>query len=198
MSKQKKRHIFNLLKPVEPPKTVWDKIYDWILTRAKIVMMLAEVFIAIAFFSKVIVDTQAKSKIETINSFTAQARLYVDENGVANARLSRYSEIQARSSDYVKLWNGSSNLATVLEEIYSYIPNQVADVNVSIQANRLMISGQIELDTLRSIENLIDNSPTFVDSEITLIIEEDDSLAGLGSYSLEATISEDFLTRQDI
>lgn len=183
---------------MEPPKTIWDRIYDWILTRAKIVMMLAEVFIALAFFSKVIVDTQAKQKIKTIDALTSQVRLYTDENGVTNARKLRYSEIQQRAEDYIKLWNGSSNLSYILEEVYSYIPNQVADVSISFENNKIVIAGEIELSILKSIETLIDNSPTFTSSEITLVIQEDDSQAGIGAYSLEATISEEFLTRYDL
>jgi hypothetical protein len=198
MSNQKKQHIFNLLKPVTPPKTVWDKIYDWILSKAKIVIMVAEVFIAFAFFAKVVVDTQAKDKIEDVKSLTALYHLYADENGITNARRLRYSEIQSKVYDYKKLWGGSSNLSYVLEEVYSYIPNQVADVRLSVEGDKIIVSGEIELTTLKSIEALIDSSETFENSEITLVIEEDDSKAGLGTYSLEATIADDFLTRNDI
>jgi hypothetical protein len=198
MAKKNERHIFNLLQPLKPPPTVWDKIYDWLVKRARVIIMIAEVFIAIAFFSKVIVDTQAKDKQEDIDALIAETRLYTDENGTQNARKLRYQELQSRSGDYEKLWDGSSNAQEILNELYSYIPNQTSSLSVNYEAGRISITGEVELSILESIEDQIDASDTFQSSEITLVIEQDDAAAGIGTYSLEAVIADDIATRENI
>lgn len=195
---EKKSTIFNLLKPIEPPATVWDKIYDWLVKQARVIVMIAEVFIAVAFFAKVIVDTQAKDKQEDVDALIAEANLYTDENGVANARKFRYLQIQNRDRDYISLWNNSSNVSNVLSEIYSYVPNQSNDITITVSSGNVTISGQLELSTLEQIEDQIDGSDTFASSEITLIIEQSDAQAGVGTYILQATLAEDQLTRSDL
>lgn len=197
MAKTQKR-IFNLLKPVEPPLTVWDKIYEWLVKRARVVVMLAEVFIAIAFFGKVIVDTEAKDKQENVNSLVAEAKLYTDENGVSGARRLKYTQLQSRDSDYQKLWNNSSNVGGILSEIYSYIPNESSDITINISANKVSIFGEVELSILQELEDQIDSSSNFLNSEITLTIEQDDAVAGIGTYVLEGTLSTEAITRSDL
>ncbi|MBE0573852.1 hypothetical protein IH575_03045, partial [Candidatus Dojkabacteria bacterium] len=110
-----KKRIFNLLKPVQPPPSFWDKFYNWILTRARVVILITELLIVAAFVGKVIVDTQARTKDEEIQNLRAENSFYATE------REPIFRDFQRRDVTYQRIWSNSSEYNEVLNEIYSYI-----------------------------------------------------------------------------
>src|SRR5690348_13957537 len=123
------KRIFNLLKPVEAPTTAWDKVYDWMIGKARIIVFVTELIIAASFIAKVVVDTNAKNKDSQITTLSGQLQLY------APTLEPQFRTIQTKSSDYMNLWKNSSSYSAVINEVFSYIQNQSAELSMSIDKN---------------------------------------------------------------
>lgn len=187
------KRIFNLLKPEAPPITVWDKIYSWIVSRARVVILVAEVLIVLAFFSKVFVDTQAKNKQRDLDKLIQESNLY------AATIEPQFRQLNRQDTDYKKLWNKSSNYSEIINEIYSYINNPSSEVTIRIDKNKVSIFGTEDLDDLSSLENSMESSPTFSSAYIdTLTLEQQEIEQGVGQYVLVATIGEDSKYRDQL
>lgn len=188
-----KKRIFNLLKPILPPKTVWDKVYDWVINRARVVVLIAEVFIVVAFAVKVGVDTNAKNKQKNIDRLTREISIYaVDKEP-------KFRQLFRIDSDYVRLWEISSNNHDVITEIYSYIKNPASDITVRIDKNRVSIFGTEDLRDLQELEIAVENSETFANAYIdTLTVEDEDLQTNTGQYVLIATIDTELIHREQI
>lgn len=181
--KQTKRRGFNLLKPYLSPPTAWDKIYEWILGKARVIILLVEVVVVAAFIGKVVVDIQAKNLTELVTA--------------KNGELSRFAvtvepqirKVQQKSESYLKLWNASSGYSAVLTEIHSYIPNTAAEIVIRITGDKVTIRGGDSLSSIAEIEGKMKNSNTFTDVSVpTLSSEESGVNIGEGTYVFDARI----------
>ncbi len=181
----KQQTIFNLLKPVEAPKTVWDKIYDWILGRARIVILITELFIAVAFVGKVIEDTNAKNMDKQIENLKLELSIYSNDKEPA------FREIHRKEGQYNLLWTSSSGYVNVLKEIYSFIPNAGADITVKFDSGKVSILGFDDLTFLQQIEQSLKTSSTFSAVAVnTLSITQQESDKSQGKFVLVATIND--------
>lgn len=188
-----KKRIFNLLKPEIPPLTVWDKIYDWLIQRARIVIVFTEILVVIAFMSKIVVDTQAKNKEKKIEQLNNEVRFFALE------KEPKFREIQAKDSDYRLLWNQMNKYSEILTEVYSYLGNTSSDLNVSVSADKVSVSGSIDLESLKRIEASMESSPTFSSAYIdNLIVESEDVDTNTGKYVLVAIINKENRLREQI
>jgi putative cofactor-binding repeat protein len=178
------KRIFNLLKPFKPPATTWDKIYDWLINRARVIMVFAEIAVALSFVGKVVVDVQAKNLDDALTG--AQRTLGQFSTTVEpEIRL-----LQGKADAYRKIWDGSSGYSEVLQEIHSYIPNPSDDIVVRIDGNQITIRGGSTLDELVDIEAKMRASETFSSVTLpTLAAESSDITAGEGKYAFSATIA---------
>lgn len=176
---------FNLLKPLQPPKTAWDKIYDWILGRARIVVLATIILIALAFVAKVVVDTDAKNKDKAIAGLEIRLDFYTVK---IEPDLRAFA---AKEDNYIKLWNGSSGITEAVAEIYSYISDPSADITVKVDADRVSIFGTENLDLLRQLEADLRASQSFSSVVFSnLTIERQDVEDQKGEYVLLATIKD--------
>lgn len=178
-----RKRIFNLLKPVEPPKTVWDKIYDFILYRARIVIQLTELMIVFAFGGKVVVDTVAKNMDQQIE--TAQQQLQFLSTLEPQIR-----EVQRKDNLYKNLWRQSYSYTEVFNEVMSYIVNPGAEIVISIKTDTVTISGTDDLSALQILEDKMKTSSTFRNVFITnLTLQPTEISQAKGQYALLATIT---------
>lgn len=189
---QKKR-IFNLLKPIKPPPTVWDKIYDWIIGKARVVIIFVEILVVSAFVLKVIEDTNAKNKQKEIESLNAELSFYSIEMEP------RFREIIKKSDIYLEMQKEASVYSKVLEEIFGFIGLDQPSVNVRIAANKLTIVGYDNLSNLKKLEEALKTkSKTLQLSSVkvgNLSLDQEDILAQKGQIVLEASLLEDLLRK---
>lgn len=180
-----KRRAFNLLKPLEPPKTVWDKVYDWILWRARIVILITEILIVFAFFAKVVQDTDAKNKEVEINRLSSELRFY-------SATLEpRFRAIETKDNTYKTIWNNSTQYSDILSQMYSFISNSSSEVNLRIDGSEVTIFGTENLSTLQNLESQLKASPLFSSVVIkSLTLEQQEILEQKGDYVLSAIIKD--------
>lgn len=182
-----KQRSFNLLKPLEPPKTMWDKAYDWLLNRAKIVILITEILIAVAFFGKVIQDTDAKNKDSQISILTSELQFY------SNTLEPQFRNTEIKDNLYQTIWTNSNSYAKILEEVYSYISNSASEINVRIEGRELIIFGTENLETLQKLEASLKSSDSFSSVIIrSLSLEQQAIIEQKGDYILSAVIKEPF------
>jgi hypothetical protein len=178
---------FNLLKPIHPPKTLWDKVYDWVLNRARIVFLITEILIAIAFFGKVIQDTDAKNKEREIERLNGELAFY------QTSLEPEFRLLHLKDQNYIAIWNASSDYSSVLNEIYSFFPSGVNNISIKIEGNKVSLVGNEDLSILLQIEAKFKASQTFVENSAqinTLVIEKEEILEGTGQYVLSAILKD--------
>jgi hypothetical protein len=186
---QPKTRIFNLLKPTIEPPTAWDKIYMWIVGKARVVMVIAEVVVAITFVAKVVVDIQAKNLDEQINKREAELSLY------AKQVEPEIRKLQQKAITYEKVWKRSSDYAPILEEIDSYISVTEKSIAVRFSGENVSVRGGGNLEVLKEIESNMRGSSTF--SNVQLSVDTESGAIQEGTYLITATIATDY-TRGDM
>lgn len=176
------KRVFNLLKPQQPPPTAWDRIYKWIITRARIVVVIAELAVVVSFVFKVGVDLQAndlENQLKAKSFELGQFALTV-EPGLRS--------LQQKAQTYEKVWEGSNKFANVINEVHTYIANPASDIAITLNGATLVIRGGDNLDVLEQIEAKMKNSTTFKDVKLELSTEGSDVQGGQGKYVINATI----------
>lgn len=178
-----RKRIFNLLKPVEAPKTIWDKIYDFILYRARIVILFTELLIVASFAGKVIVDTVAKNLDQQIQ--TSQKQLQFLSSLEPEIR-----EIQKKDSIYRNLWRQAYSYSEIFSEITSYLVNPDSQIAISLINENISISGTDDLTSLQILEQKMKTSTTFKNVYIAnLTLQQTELAQAQGQYALIATIN---------
>lgn len=183
-----KPRIFNLLKPIKPPPSLWDKIYDWLIGKARVVIILVELLVVTAFVLKVIEDTNAKNKDKEIERLATELSFYATEAEPA------FRDTIKKADAYLELKNQSSRYSKVLEEVFSFIGLDQPSVNVRITGNRLVIVGYDNLSSLRTLEESLKTKSETLDRNSVkvgnLSLDQEDIQAEKGQIVLEANLKE--------
>jgi hypothetical protein len=179
----KTKRNFNLLKPYKAPPTAWDKVYDWLINKARVVMLVSEVAVAISFVGKVVVDVQAKNLDDAIKGKVFELSQYAP---VIEPNL---RQIQQKANVFTNIWEASSGYSDVLKEIYSYVPNPAADLSIRIAESDVTITGGDSLEALSQIEAKMKASATFVSSETKINLNSEGSAVQQGKYLLVTKIA---------
>lgn len=190
----KKERYFNLLKPIEDPKSAWDKIYDWIIGKARIVLLSTEIVMVMIFFTKVVVDNIEKNKLQEFD------RVEQELINLETQYEQEFRKIQARVIDYQNLWQSSNQLYPIFDEVIRYInvPNNQFSLTIS-SFGSVTIEGYEQLGRLRDIETAMKASNSFVDVGIdTLSLEQTDIIDERGRYSLTGSIDSKILLRDPL
>lgn len=183
--KQPEKRVFNLLKPVEPPQTAWDKVYEWLIGKARVVILVTELVIAVAFIFKVIEDTNAKNKEKQIEKLNAELSFYGKELEPI------FRITQRKVADYVTLWNGATDYTEALQEVYSYISNPSSDITIRIDEGSVSVFGYENLAALEELETSLKGSATFSSVQVQqLSLEESGVIEDRGQYAVVAKIAD--------
>lgn len=154
------RTIFNLLQPKPAPPTAWDNIYFWLVDKARVVLIIAEILVAVVFVGKVAVDTQARSLDEQVRRLDEQYRV-----GYATSE-ARLRTLQQKSQTLVDVWKSSSAYAPLLAEINSYLGVSSLKISITFTDDRLTVNGFSDKTELAKFEAAIKSSPRFVEVEL--------------------------------
>lgn len=152
---------FNLLRPQLSPEDRWDKIYEWVNSTARVIVILVELIVIVCFVARVIVDRTARDLEEVLEENKNQLDSLKDIE--ANIR-----ELQKSLSDYENIWASSSGNALYIEEVYGYSPNLFRAYNVSLDGHgKMTISGVASEDDVQDLENTMKNSLSFSQVELS-------------------------------
>ena len=162
---------FNLLKSQAEPPSVWSKLYEWVLGSARIIIILVEIVVLVAFGFKVWVDIQGKDLDKSIERSEA----------IVNAMATSEKEfrlVQAKTTSYKLIWDASIDYSKVLANINSLLPitTSIKDITVSFDKDQISISGispKSKESEIKNLENdLKSNSPYLKD---TVLAKLDDT-----------------------
>lgn len=188
------QRFFNLLKPIQEPKSSWDKIYDFILGNARIVLLIVEIIMVGLFFAKVIVDNVEKNKLQEFEAVQLQLKSLEDQYE------EKFRSIQARTVDYIDLWSVTKQYYPILEEVSEYIGNPTNQFSLTLSNNgTVTIEGYESLETLRGVESAMKNSDTFINVGINaLSLDQSDIIKEKGRYALTAFIEDSLFIREPL
>ena len=178
-----KERTFNLLKPYVAPPSTWDKIYSWTLTRARVILIIAQVIVVATFLVKVVIDMQAKDLNEEIDRQEAALREF------SMALEPELRQIQLKSKAYEKIWEGSSAYADVVNEIISYVPNLGQELNLRISGDSVTVRGSGSFADLSQIEAKMKQSKTFSSAKLANLEASSEVGAETGKYIINAIIA---------
>ena len=183
------KYVFNLLKPVEQPKTTWDEVYEWILKQARLFIIFSIITIFSIFVSKIFLDTVQKNKLQEINLIKKELSfLEVEEAGILN--------IQNKVKAYELIWEKSSNYGSVLNQLNELSDKFNDEISIQINKNTLSLNGSETLNNLQKFESELKGSDIFSDVLTrNLSQDEKDLEKSVGNFSFLGLIKPEFLFR---
>lgn len=174
---------FNLLKQQPSPPTTWEKIYLWVLGTARVVIIIVEIIVIAAFVIRIVVDTQG-SRIEKEIENREMAISGFEESEV------RYRTIQTRTRNYQNLWENSSNISPIMEELNQLFSGDFADLRVSVERDLLTVRGEATIEKISALEKAVKESDSFRNVETFEVTSEDAQNSSRGNFGLRAVIKE--------
>ncbi len=182
--------FFNLLKPIKEPKSSWDKIYDWIIGKARVVLLFVEILMVLIFFAKIIVDNTEKNRIQEFE------RLQLQLLSLESQYEQEFSTLQLKVQSYDEHWQLSTSFFPILNELSGYLGNPSDQFSLSINNTGVVqIDGYNDLNELKEIEALIKSSNTFLNVGFNTAADQSDLIEQRGRYSLSAFIEEELINR---
>lgn len=173
---------FNLLRPQIEPPTMWTRVYDWVVGSARVIVIIVELVVVVAFAIRIVVDVQSNNLNEQIATKEAILQTF------AEAEL-RYLSTQAKTDAYRDLWETSVEYSTIFAEILSYLPTTSQELVVQMSTRSgLFVSGSAEVNEIAQMESSFKASQNFTRQEL-------DSIEGEGAiisatYAFSARFSE--------
>ena len=156
----------NLLQKRGAPPTVWERMYDWVTNTCRIIVIVTELFVLIAFGWRFWLDrtlNDLKGEIETNGDILKNLSDQEDSIRLLQDKLTAYSDI----------WSKSSNITPVLKEVNRYIPSGINQLSVGIQITKdgelLSVQGETSRDQVSKLENAIKDSKSFTDVSLATI-----------------------------
>ncbi|MBD3280531.1 hypothetical protein GF389_03335 [Candidatus Dojkabacteria bacterium] len=173
---------FNLLKPQKTPPTLWEKIYSWVLGTARIIVIIVEVIVVVAFGARIAVDTISSRLDKEIEKQQNTLGAYSESE-------QRFRTIQARTREYENIWEVSSNYAEMLFEIENYLLANFTDLSIEVSENELRISGEGDVGKISTLEDSLKSSEYLRNVEVyDLSAEEEGSRRS--SFGIRAIIED--------
>jgi hypothetical protein len=156
----------NLLQKRGAPPTVWERMYDWVTNTCRIIVIVTELFVLIAFGWRFWLDrtlNDLKGEIETNGDILKNLSDQEDNIRLLQDKLTAYSDI----------WSKSSNISPVLKEVNGYIPSGINQLSVGIQTGKegktLAVQGETSRDQVSKLENALKDSKSFTDVSLATI-----------------------------
>ena len=173
------KKAFNLLRPQVEPPTVWTKLYDYVVGTARIIVIVVELVVVVAFAIRIVVDVQSKNLDEEIAIKESIIATF------AQAEL-RFREIQDKTRSFETIWTKSEEFSENYAEINNYLPATLAEFTVQITADTVFVTGSATNEDIQRMEESLNNSTRF-----TKKIDEITSEGGAGNILATFTIRSD-------
>jgi len=161
---------------------MWTRVYDWVVGSARVVVIVVELVVVVAFAIRIVVDVQSNNLNEQIDTKEAILQTFQE------AEL-RYLSTQAKTDAYRDLWETSNQYSPIFSEILSYLPTTSQELVVQISTRSgLFVSGSAEVNEIAQMETSFKSSPNFTRQEL-------DSIEGEGAiinatYAFSARFTE--------
>lgn len=149
----------NFLDPVAMPTDRWANAYLWLSNIGKNALIVVEVIVLIAFFSRFFLDKQNNDLAEEINS-----QVSLLENNSWKQSSIRYDNFQKLLSDIGKIKKGQTLNSKKISEIISAIPGSLGVKSFSFSGSRVSITIETtDFSALKSYEESLKSNEYYSD-----------------------------------
>lgn len=148
MSAQKKKHQINLLPEANFENTTAGRVLSWILSTFRIIVIVTEIIVMVAFLSRFWLDAQntdLNDEIENRTNVLAASQNFEEEFRNTQNKLNIFSELTKNQSVY----------AETLNILASYLPPDLYLTAATLTGNSLQIEGATSNEV--SVQQLIVN-----------------------------------------
>lgn len=156
---------FNLIRPQLSPPTAWDKIYAWMVGTARVIVIIVELAVVVAFVGRITVDAIGKNLDKEIVKKDAELTFY-------EQREQDFKDIQEKTGIYRAVWEVSSDMTTSLKYINNIIRNYGGSVSVSAADGKITISGTLTTEQVRTIEDKLDGNTLGEDGQDKILFRK--------------------------
>lgn len=162
---------FNLLRAKFETPNFWTKAYDWVVNSAKVVIIITELFVIIAFAIRFIIDMQQKQLDKDI----------AVKEGIYNAMAiqeSKFIDLQAKTKGYKELISLIPEYEPAIRDLQSNITigGSVTRIAFDISSDGVTISGSASKSASSDVQalenNLKANTKYFVDTTLTTLVDD--------------------------
>ncbi|KXK26905.1 MAG: hypothetical protein TR69_WS6001000928 [candidate division WS6 bacterium OLB20] len=158
---------------------MWTRVYDWVVGSARVVVIIVELVVVVAFAIRIVVDVQSNNLNEQIETKEAIVKTF------QQAEL-RYLSTQSKTDAYRDLWETSTEFSSVFAEIVGYLPTTSSELIVQIsKRSGLFISGSAEVAEIADMESGFKNSTSFTRQELDSIEGEGSIIAATFAFSAQ-------------
>lgn len=172
---------FNLLKQQIEPPTVWTKIYDWMVSTARLIVIVVQILVVIAFGIRIVVDIQSNNLTDEVEE--AEGRIRALQNSET-----KFRKIQNKTNSINLSRTNAVVFSDVFNEVNSYIPADASEVNIQLDEDTITISGKASVLQIGFMESSFKNSSTFRNTELVQIDSKGSSSNEIGEFSLRTQI----------
>lgn len=152
----------NLLQPSEEPVSAWDKIYFWVSTVGRYVIIVVELVVLIMFASRFMLDRQNNDLIEEID--VKVKMLEAQKETETHLR-----SVQATLVNLTTLIEDQETLSPQLENLLDQIPSGIEVDDFSISQNSIGLNGRSpDYETVKELEVSLREDPSYDHVSVSL------------------------------
>jgi len=172
----------NLLEPVLEPDDSWTKIYNWISSTGRLLLIMVAMLVVGVFFSRFILDKENNDLTDEINSNISD----VLENQVIRQEEIKYRNIHTFLTDIVTIRDNQKINSTKIASILDTIPSNFSLKSFSFSNSTAMLI--LEAGTLEEVgiyTSDLNSNPRF--SEVTSTVTKEAS-SGIIEFSVSFNV----------
>lgn len=145
---------FNLLQDNITPPDVWDKVYGWVTSAGRIIVIIVEVVVVAAFVARIFIDTETKRLQEelTQREITVQSYTQIE---------SEILELQTKFTNYKAIWDQGSTYNVALVEVLDESPSSASSFDITNSRSQLNLSGLARVSEVQDLESNLKESENF-------------------------------------
>lgn len=168
MARNKQPKSINLLQPVYSPTDIVSKVYTWLTTIGKYLLIFVEIIVLGVFFSRFILDEKNNDLSEEIKSQIS----FLDDSAW-KAKDLLYTNTQTLLTDIEVIRMGQKFNSELITEIANTIPSNLVLKNFSFNGNRVSLSLEAaDLETVRVYETALKGNSRY--SDVSFNIRKDE------------------------
>ena len=187
----------DLLSSIQQPKTVWEKIFDWIFSVGRYLVVFVEALVLIAFISRFGMDRVRNDLDKKITSSVRTLEFY-EETGKTDTVITSYY-IQEGAQTLIE---NQHKYSILLNDINDIFDGKASVASLSVQEDTVNITASTaSVDELKVIEDAFRESSFFSNVSVDLNVRSGQNDIGV-SFGITAVISPDryvgnFISAQD-
>jgi hypothetical protein len=167
---------FNLLQGNTAPPDAWDMVYAWVTQVGRVIVIVVELIVILAFGARVVIDTQGKNLLEAEKQNSTRLTAFKQKE-------LQFLDRQQRFSAYKGIWDLSSTYTAATREIVKSMPRDVEELSISIRDNVVTYKGIARTSDISTFETALKNATTLFSDVLVLEVESEGSGTGARARS---------------